>query len=458
MVTEHRVVVRVCHHEVDLRASRCVGRGRHGCRVVRRVRAVGQAVLHRRAGDRRGDRDSVRQVVVGARVAAGRCRRVRGVDRQRAIDSRDIILIRHVRCAVHDLHRAERHARCVGANIGAAAGDGIPRHRYAGNVDRTRRHAARGAVVQIACAVRRDHERLVLRVGRVDRRVRGQIIGRCGVIGAEPVVVRSANRDALRRGDVIGCVACAVCHPFGADQGTVRAGAIGHLRIDGQAAVNPRDGVAFRDIHAAALEHETRLIGKARCIHAGVRAAGTRRRVLDGQPGYAGRDAGDASCAAVIVERRAVRRERQRRLRRPDRIERQVVGRHGHACARRIGGVCHARGGGGAPAEEIVARAGKRVCVHREARSHRLGCAIACVAANRTAVAVVGQAKERHARVDHDCVIRSNAAERIAVSRVGGGGQRRAVVRHAGDFITGCIGPRDGRIRAINIRARAGFG
>ncbi|MPM59920.1 hypothetical protein SDC9_106766 [bioreactor metagenome] len=400
----------------------------------------------------------MRQVVVGTRVAGGACGRVRGGDCQGAVDGRNIVLIRHVRCAAHDLHRAERHAGRVGSGVRAAAGDGIPRHRHAGNIHRSRRHAARGAVVNIACAVRRDHKRLVLRIVRIDRRVCGQVVRRRGAVGAKPIVLRPADRTILRRGNVICRVARAVCHPFGADHGTVRAGAIRHLRVDRQAAVDPRNGIALRDIHATALEHKPRLIGKARRVHAGVRAAGTRRRVLNRESRHAGRDAGDASRAAVIVLRGAVRRQRQRRLRRPDRVERQVARGHGHARAGCICRVCRGCARRRVPTEEIITRAGERVCVHREACPHRLCRAVACVSAHHAPVAVVGECKERHAGVDHDGMIRRDAADSIGVARIGGGGQRRAVIRHAGDFISRRKRPCDGRVRAVYISTRAGFG
>ena len=456
---EHRVVVRVRHHEVD-RGSRRVVRQLRVLRqaVVRGIVAVRQAVADLRALDRRRDRDPVRLVVISAGVAFGRRRRVCRGDREKSVYGRNVVLIRHVRRAAHDLHRAEHNARGVCADVCAAAGDGIARDRYTGHIDSSGRHGTRRSIIGIGCAVRRDDKRLVLCIHRIDRGVCSQVVCRGWVIGAHPIVVCAADRDVPRRGHLIGCVARAVCHPFGTDHHAVCAGAVCHLRVDRQRSVDPGHRVPLGHVHAAALEHESRLVAKARRVNARIGAGRARGRILDGEAANARRNAGNALCTAVIILRGAVGRQRQRGLCRPNRIQRQVCARHHHVAARRIACVRRGSGRNRAPAEEVVTRTRKRIRVYRKAGADRLCRAIVRASARRTAVAVIGQGKERLLRMNHDCVIRRHAIECVAVPCVRGCREGCAVVRHARDFISRRIRPADGSVRAVDIHARAALG
>ncbi len=288
-----------------------------------------------------------------------------------------------------------------------------------------------------------------------NRCVFSQIVCRCGIIFARPIIVHAARGHALRRGYVIGCISRSICHPLGADHRAGCADDIRHLRIHGQLAARPGNDVSIRHIFSAACQHEARLIDKARCVNARLRAACARARAGYGQPGDAGGNTGDALNGSVIVRCRAICRQRQRHFFRPDRIQCQIGAWHDDAAARCICRVGRRRGGIRAPAKEVIPALHERIRIHAEARAHRLRRAVARVSANRSAVAVIGQGKERHLRVDHDCVVFQNAADGIAVARVRRGGHQNSVVRNTCDFVSSRKHPVHGHVRAVYIRTGA---
>ncbi len=436
LMPEHRIVVRVRHHVVHRLARRVIRRRRAArLRVRVRVRAVALAVAHRRARDVRRHRDSVRRSVVLARVSRCVRRRRRRRDCQLAVHGGNIILICNIRRAARHRHVVDRYDYIVFANIRPLAGHGVIRNRHIGNVDLrsgNRLFIPRiDAGIRVAC----DNERLFLRVGCINCYILGQIRRGSGIIRTCPIVVQTAGRHALRRGVWIRSASRFICNRFGAKQGTVCAEAICHNRIDREAAAYPGNGVAFRHVIAAALEHKRVLILEARGISAGLGAGGARRGAFHREAGDARDNTGNAFLRPVIAERGACRSQRQRSFCRPDGVERQVAIRHGDRSAGRICGVCRGRGRIRAPTEEVEPVLRELVFVHAEARAHRLGRAIAAAAAKRSAIAVIGQRKERHHRVNLNFVVGDKPGERIAVAGILCRVERRSVVCYAGDFI-----------------------
>ncbi len=266
-----------------------------------------------------------------------------------------------------------------------------------------------------------------------------------------------ANRNALRRGDIVGCAARFIGNFLAANYGTVRAVAVCNHRIDRQVAVCPAHGIPFGHIIVAGFQNKPRLIAKARRINAGFRSGCARRRVVNGQSVYVGGYAGNAALRAVESIGYAVCRELYRRLRRPNGIECQVAFRHRLRRSGRITRVRRGRAGECAPAEEVETVPHKMIRFYGKVFANGLIRAVAAGGIVGSAAAIIGQRIDRQPRVDDNRVVGLNAGERIDVAGVLSCGNIVFVVGYAGNFVSGRQRPVNACVGVVNIGARAGF-